>query len=70
VAVQVILFVGIGYYAGEQVEWARASGERIALILGVLSLIIILVTWLSSAYTKKLSRVALDKAKEASGDPS
>jgi len=68
VAIQVVLFVGIGYYAGEQVEWARASGEKIAFVLGVLALISILVTWLSSASIQRLSGIAANKTKGRSED--
>lgn len=58
VAIQVVLFVGIGYYGGEKIEWARAAGERIALLLGIVVLLTILVTWLFSATMKKLSTMA------------
>lgn len=68
VAVQVLLFVGVGYYAGEQVDWARASGEKIALLLGILALVTILVTWASWASIQTLSRVALNKTKVQAGD--
>ena len=68
VAIQVILFVSIGYYAGEKVEWAEASGEKITLVLGVLVLVIILVTWLSSISMKRMSRMAADREKSPPGD--
>jgi membrane protein DedA with SNARE-associated domain len=55
VAIQVLLFVGIGYYAGERLEWARATGEKVALLLGVLVLFAVLTTLLVSAMLKKLS---------------
>jgi len=45
VAIQVLLFVGLGYCAGERIEWARATGGRIALLLGILVLVGTLVTW-------------------------
>jgi len=28
VTIQVLLFVGIGYYAGERTKWAQTTGER------------------------------------------
>jgi membrane protein DedA with SNARE-associated domain len=68
VAIQVLLFVGIGYYAGEQVDWARASGEKIGFILAILALISILVTWLSSASIQRVSGIAQNKAKAKSED--
>lgn len=55
VAIQVILFVGIGYLAGERIEWAKATGERIALVLGILALISILITWASLVLVRRLS---------------
>ena len=70
VAIQVLLFVGIGYYAGEHVEWARASGEKIALLLGLLALITILITWVSWASVQKLSQMALNKTQAQASDMS
>ena len=61
VAVQVLLFVGIGYYAGDHVEWAKAGGEKIALLVGILALVTILITWVSWASVQKLSRMAANK---------
>ncbi len=61
VAVQVLLFVGIGYYAGDHVEWAEASGEKIALLVGILALVTILITWVSWASVQKLSRMAANR---------
>jgi membrane protein DedA with SNARE-associated domain len=55
VAIQVLLFVGIGYYAGGRIEWARATGERITLLVSIFALFTILVTWLFSATMKRLS---------------
>jgi len=54
VAIQVLLFVGLGYYAGERIEWARTTGERMALVLGILALVCILITWVFSAIVRKL----------------
>ena len=56
VAIQVLLFVGIGYYAGERVEWARATGEEVALWLGIFVLVVALATLLASAILKRISR--------------
>jgi membrane protein DedA with SNARE-associated domain len=70
VAIQVLLFVGIGYYAGERVEWAQASGEKVAVVLCGLALISVAVMWLSSAFMQKLSGIAKNKEKSKSDDPS
>lgn len=55
VAIQVILFVGIGYFAGEQIEWAQATGEKVVLLLGIIALISILVTWAATVFMRRLS---------------
>lgn len=55
VAVQVLLFVGIGYYAGERTKWAQSTGAKIALLLGIFALAGIVVSYLSSFILQKLS---------------
>jgi membrane protein DedA with SNARE-associated domain len=62
VSIQVLLFVGIGYFAGERVEWARATGETIALLLGIVVLMTFLATWVASAAMKRLSGPSLIEA--------
>jgi membrane protein DedA with SNARE-associated domain len=53
VAVQVVLFVGIGYFAGEKIDWAQDTGEKLVLILGLVALITIVVTWVSTYLLRK-----------------
>jgi membrane protein DedA with SNARE-associated domain len=55
VAAQVLMFVGIGYYAGERIEWAQTTGEKIALILGICALGGMVVSYISSILLRKLS---------------
>ena len=55
VAVQVLLFVGIGFYAGERTKWAETTGQKVALILGICALGGILVSYISSILLRKLS---------------
>jgi len=55
VAVQVLLFVGIGFYAGERTTWAQSTGEKIALLLGICALGGIVVSYISSILLRKLS---------------
>lgn len=55
VAVQVILFTGIGYYAGERTKWAETTGEKIALVLGICSLGGIMISYMCSRLFRKLS---------------
>jgi membrane protein DedA with SNARE-associated domain len=53
VAFQVLLFVGIGYFAGERLEWAYDTGEKLVLILGLLALLILAITWFSTYLLRK-----------------
>jgi membrane protein DedA with SNARE-associated domain len=55
VAIQVLLFVGIGYYAGERTTWAQTTGEKIAFLLFIFAVAEIMVSYLSSVVLKKLS---------------
>jgi len=36
VVLQVILFVGVGYFAGEKIDWAEHASHKIILFLGIL----------------------------------
>jgi membrane protein DedA with SNARE-associated domain len=64
VAIQVLLFVGIGYYAGERVQWAKATGEQVAILLGIFVLVTVVATLLASAIMKRLSGPAPIQDKE------
>ena len=55
VAVQVILFVGIGYFAGEKVQWANETGERIVILIGIFAIISLIATWMSAIIVRKIS---------------
>jgi membrane protein DedA with SNARE-associated domain len=55
VAVQVLLFVGIGFYAGERTKWAETTGEKVALILAICALGGIVVSFIFSVLLRKLS---------------
>ncbi len=55
VAIQVCLFVGIGYYAGERVEWASETGEKIFILIGIFAFISLSVTWVSAVLVRKIS---------------
>lgn len=48
VALQVILFVGVGYFAGEKIDWAENAAHKIIIFLGILAMISLLITWLAS----------------------
>ena len=55
VAIQVLLFVGIGYYAGEQTSWAQTTGEKIALLLGIFALGGMIISYGFSVLLRRLS---------------
>ena len=70
VAVQVILFVGIGYFAGERVQWTDETGERILILIGVFAFISLVATWMSAFITRKISnRNHVSEALPASQKP-
>jgi membrane-associated protein len=55
VAIQVCLFVGIGYFAGERVEWAGKTGEKILILIGIFAFISLIMTWMSILLQRKIS---------------
>jgi len=65
VAVQVVFFVGIGYFAGEQVQWTNETGERIIILIGIFAFISLVATWMSAVIVRKIS-----SRNHFSGDPS
>ena len=64
VAIQVAIFVGIGYFAGEKVEWAQATSEKIVLLLAVIAFASILITWAASVFMRRLSKRKRARLKE------
>ena len=54
VAIQVLLFVGIGYYAGERVEWAKATSTKIALLLSLAAILTLIFTWIYALFVRRL----------------
>ena len=55
VAVQVAVFVGVGYYAGEHIEWARTTGEHLVIVLGLLAVLTLGIAWVSAFFIRRLS---------------
>jgi len=55
VAIQVALFVGIGYYAGERIDWAEETGGTIVLVLGALATVTLLFTWGATYLVRRMS---------------
>jgi membrane protein DedA with SNARE-associated domain len=55
VAIQVILFVGIGYFAGEKVQWTNETGEKIIILIEIFAFISLIATWVSAIMVRKIS---------------
>lgn len=55
VAIQVLMFVGIGYYAGERVEWAKATSTKIALLLTLAAILTLVFTWIYALFVRRLA---------------
>jgi membrane-associated protein len=55
VALQVVLFVGVGYFAGEKIDWAEHASHKIILFLGILAAISLVITWLASYLVRLLA---------------
>lgn len=55
VALQVTLFVGIGYFAGDHIDLARDASATIVLVLGVLAGVTLLLTWGATLLVKRLA---------------
>ncbi len=58
VGIQVMLFVGIGSYAGENIEWAKATAQEIAVLLVGVIVLTICLSLGAMAVLKKFTRKA------------
>ena len=56
VAIQVLIFVGIGYHAGDRVEWAKATADEIAILLTIVVLLTIVLTLGATVIMKKFTK--------------
>ena len=56
VLVQVLLFVAIGYVAGDRMDLAQNAGHKLVVISGVITLVCIVLTWVSSVMMKRVPR--------------
>jgi membrane protein DedA with SNARE-associated domain len=56
VGLQILLFIGIGYYGSERIEWAKAAVHEIAILLTIFALLSILVSVAASLLIKQLSK--------------
>lgn len=56
VGIQLLLFIGIGYYGSGQIEWAKAAVHEIAILLGIFALLSVLVSIAASVLIKRFAR--------------
>ena len=49
VAVQTLIFVGIGFFSGERIEWALQAADRIALALALFAAVGLIISWMTTA---------------------
>ena len=54
VAIQVLMFVSIGYYAGERVELAKTASTKIALLLSLAAILTLIFTWVYALFVRRL----------------
>jgi len=55
VGLQIILFIGIGYYGSGQIEWAKAAVHEIAILLTVFALLSILASVAASMLIRRFA---------------
>lgn len=55
VAIQVILFIGIGYYAGDEIQRVAHTSERILLLITVAGILTILIALFFTIISKKMT---------------
>ena len=56
VGIQLLLFIGIGYYGSGQIEWAKAAVHEIAILLAIFALLSVLVTVAASLLIKRFAK--------------
>jgi len=56
VGIQILLFIGIGYYGSGQIEWAKAAVHEIAILLTVFVLLSVLVSIVASILIKRFTK--------------
>ena len=56
VAVQLLLFVSLGYFAGDQISWAQATGRTIALLLTAVVLLSLGISWLATIIIRRFTK--------------
>ena len=60
VAIQLLLFASLGYYAGDRISWAQATGQTIALLLCGAVVVSIASSWIATRFIRRLTRKEQD----------
>jgi membrane-associated protein len=55
VGLQILLFIGIGYYGSGQIEWAKAAAHEIAILLTIFALLSVLASVAASLLIKRFA---------------
>jgi membrane protein DedA with SNARE-associated domain len=55
VAIQVLMFVGIGYFAGDKLELAKASAHQVGILLAGAILLTVLISLVATIIMKRLT---------------
>ncbi len=58
VGIQVVIFASIGYFAGDKIEWAKATSETIAVLLTGALIVTLLISVLATALMKHFHKKA------------
>jgi len=56
VAIQLVLFVSLGYFAGDRISWAQATGRTIALLLTAVLLLTLGISWLATRVIRRFTK--------------
>ncbi len=55
VGLQIVLFIGVGYYGSGQIEWAKAAVHEIAILLTLFAVLSILASVAASMVIKQFA---------------
>ena len=56
VAIQLVLFVSIGYFAGDRISWAQATAQTLALLLTCALILSILASWIATKLIRRFTK--------------
>jgi len=56
VAIQLVLFVSIGYFAGDRIGWAQATAQTLALLLTSALILSIAASWIATKLIRRFTK--------------